>query len=112
MAKKPDSVDDVPEAVLKFKMLGRSELNDDVMDTFREAFEKYEERDRMYGAAWLEMGWRGNVAQVIRKAARVKKQLWRNGPMSDSALDDLEDLFVYVGMTLTLIRRESEWGPE
>lgn len=70
-------------------------------------------KDRLYGGAWREQGWMGNLARVMSKAARLRKMLWRDCPLEDAnepiqdTIQDMINLLVF----LTLNRQGgNRWG--
>lgn len=74
------------------------------------AISVYSQRSEIYGDTWRQGGWRGSVSDVLRKAGRVRSQLWGNQEPTLNAQDDLTDLIVYCAFALANIRDENEWG--
>lgn len=74
---------------------------------FTHALNIYEDRENKYGQAWRSRGWRGNVADILRKASRVKNVFW-TGKGSDD-LDDLYDLMVYCAFAIINLQDGREW---
>ena len=70
-------------------------------------------KDVQYGEAWREQGWRGNLARILSKAARLRAMLWRKDPVEgaeESVEDTLLDLINLAIFMLLNRRSENEWG--
>lgn len=78
-----------------------------VRKVFTQALSIYEDREAKYGEAWRDRGWRGNVADILRKASRVKNVFWRGEGSEDR--DDLYDLMVYCAFAIINMDDDREW---
>lgn len=78
-----------------------------------EALNLFELKNADYGDAWKEQGWRGNLAKILNKAARLNK-IWRGGTfvveenLRETAIDMINTLaFLVVNHDVG-----REWGHE
>lgn len=70
-------------------------------------------KDSLYGGAWREQGWMGNLARIMSKTARLRNMLWQTHtvdneeePVKDT-IQDLINLCVFM-----MLNRQSgnRWG--
>jgi hypothetical protein len=77
------------------------------------AAELVAQKNIAYADAWKEQGWRGNLARVMSKNARLRNMLWRRVPVVDEeepverTMLDAINLLAFMGVNLRL---SNEWG--
>lgn len=84
---------------------------------FDEAIRIASQKNQDYADAWREQGWRGNLARILSKSARLKNMLWRrdssflNGgqeTVRETALDQINTLAFFI----INLDDGREWGHE
>lgn len=69
-----------------------------------------------YGDSWKRNGWKGNVADMLRKAERVRKYMWENdnfvytGDYEEDELSDLIDMMNYAAFAIRNVLNENKYG--
>lgn len=71
------------------------------------------EKNALYGGAWREQGWMGNLARIMSKSARLRAMLWRDFHLNsaeDPFTDTLQDL-INLCVFMSLNRKSgNRWG--
>lgn len=68
---------------------------------------------QMYGPAWREQGYMGNLARIMSKTSRLKNMLWRNMALESSeepVTDTAQDLMALTAMFLANRQENNGWG--
>lgn len=70
-------------------------------------------KDRLYGGAWRDQGWMGNLARIMSKTARLRSMLWRDAQISSAdepVRDTLQDMINLCVFMLLNMQRANKWG--
>ena len=84
-------------------------------EVFAAALATMAAKDQHYGGAWREQGWRGNLARLMSKTARLRKMLWRQNVLSSTGEPVQDTIIDMINLCafMQLNRMEgNEWGPE
>lgn len=67
------------------------------LHVFLGALKVYVDREPKYRGGWRQRGWKGNVADVLRKVERVRSMFWDQDyePLKGDNADDIIDLMNY-----------------
>lgn len=70
-------------------------------------------KEKMYGGAWRQQGWMGNLARIMSKTARLKNMLWRGEELTDeqeTVNDTLQDMINLCVFALLNRGQRNRWG--
>lgn len=73
------------------------------------------EKNSLYGGAWRQQGWMGNLARMMSKVARLRSMCWRSDPVnsqSETVEDTARDLIAIAGFFLINRRDCNRWGSQ
>lgn len=113
----PMHLPDGPEEALKISLWERySQAEAEASQEFLRVLAIIRKKNAMYGDAWRQQGYMGNLARILSKAARLKAVMWRSDPPPLSAqegetvLDTARDLIALAAFFIINYEQENGWG--
>jgi len=75
-----------------------------------EALQVYSDREEKYRGGWRDRGWKGNVADILRKTARIRSMFWDGEYNPHEDPDDIVDGINYSVFALRNAHMDNKTG--